>query len=433
MQHAGSGSTAPSVQFYGGRKQNANSYMDDKGGLVVISLLISLSIGELGLRLLGMQWPVFDRFDPILATSLLPGAEGRHDSEGNAFVRISPQGLRDHERALTKPERGLRIALLGDSYAEALQVSFDDSFASRLERQLSECDRAGYKGPVEVINFGVFGYGTGQELLMFRHRARAFNPDLVLLLFTTGNDIRNNSRALQGAERRPYFMVSNGGVELDTSYRERSKWRLMSGPLGQVIEWLSLHSRVYQLYNHVRRTIRNPVHKASDRAAITHGIEIGLDSEVYREPKDRKWIEAWRVTEAIIHQLDLEVNEAGARLLLVTGSSPIQVNPDFEVRSRLAMHLEIDSLTYPDDRLEDFARDHDIPFLMLLPSLRKWAEHERRCVHGFANTAPCSGHWNEDGHRVAAVAVANWICTDVLSSTSTARIGITNEEGDGKL
>jgi hypothetical protein len=31
------------------------------------------------------------------------------------------------------------------------------------------------------------------------------------------------------------------------------------------------------------------------------------------------------------------------------------------------------------------------------------------------------------------VAVANWICTDVLSSTSSARIDITSEEGDGKL
>lgn len=403
-----------------------------KGGLVVTSLLIGLVIGELGLRLLGMQWPIFDHFDPVLGNSLLPGAEGRHTSEGDAFVRISSQGLRDHERALTKPEGGLRIALLGDSYAEALQVSLDDSFSSQLERQLSECDQTGYNGLVEVINFGVSGYGTGQELLMFRHRARAFNPDLVLLLFTTGNDIRNNTRALQGAASRPYFIVSNGGVELDTSYRERSKWGRMSGPLGQVIDWLSLHSRIYQLYNHVGKTIRNREHKASDRAEIKHGVEIGLDSEVYREPKDRKWIEAWRVTEATIRQLDREVNEAGARLLLVTGSSSIQVNPDVEERRKLAMHLEVDSLTYPDDRLEDFARDHNIPFLMLLPSLRKWAEHERRCVHGFANTAPCSGHWNEDGHRVAAEAVANWICTDVLSNTSTTRIDITSEEGDGK-
>jgi vacuolar-type H+-ATPase subunit F/Vma7/lysophospholipase L1-like esterase len=398
-----------------------------KVGLVVASLLIGLAMGELGLRLLGMQWPVFHRFDPILATSLLPGAEGRYTSEGDAYVRVSSQGLRDHERALTRPEGGLRIALLGDSYAEALQVSLEDSFASRLERRVSECERAGYNGPVEVINFGVSGHGTAQELLMFRHRARAFAPDLVLLLVTTGNDIRNNTRALQGASRRPYFLMNNDGIELDTSYRERSKWRRMSGPFGQTIEWLSLNSRIYQLYIHVGRTLRHRERKASDRAEIKHGVEIGLDSEVFREPKDDKWIEAWLVTEAIIQQLDRDVNETGARLLLVTGSSPVQVNPDVEVRGSVAKHLGVDSLMYPDRRLEGFAREHRIPFLMLVPHLRKWSEHEGRCVHGFANAAPCSGHWNEDGHRVAAEAVANWICTDVFGSTSSTRIDIAGE------
>jgi len=61
------------------------------------------------------------------------------------------------------------------------------------------------------------------------------------------------------------------------------------------------------------------------------------------------------------------VNEAGARILLVTGSSPIQVNPEIEVCRRLALHLEVDSLMYPDDRLRGFAQDHNIPFLCYFP------------------------------------------------------------------
>ena len=38
---------------------------------------------------------------------------------------------------------------------------------------------------VEVINFGVSGYGTAQELLTLRQKVWDFSPDIVVLAFTT--------------------------------------------------------------------------------------------------------------------------------------------------------------------------------------------------------------------------------------------------------
>ena len=60
--------------------------------------------------------------------------------------------------------------------------------------------------------------------------------------------------------------------------------------------------------------------------------EPGLDSEVYREPQDREWDAAWRVTERVMVQMRDEVVERGAKFLLVTGSMGIQVNPDPNTR-----------------------------------------------------------------------------------------------------
>ena len=72
----------------------------------------------------------------------------------------------------------------------------EDTFWSVMERELGQCALfAGRR--VEVINFGVSGYGTVQELMTLRHYVWDYDPDVVVLAFTTGNDVRNNLRALE--------------------------------------------------------------------------------------------------------------------------------------------------------------------------------------------------------------------------------------------
>jgi hypothetical protein len=43
-------------------------------------------------------------------------------AEGNSFVEVNRDGLRDREHSRIKPAETLRIAVLGDSYAEALAI-----------------------------------------------------------------------------------------------------------------------------------------------------------------------------------------------------------------------------------------------------------------------------------------------------------------------
>jgi hypothetical protein len=60
---------------------------------------------------------------------------------------------REHDHART-----LRIAVLGDSFAEALQITMEEAFWSV---ELQGCPSLAGREP-EVINFGVSGYGTAQ-------------------------------------------------------------------------------------------------------------------------------------------------------------------------------------------------------------------------------------------------------------------------------
>jgi len=43
----------------------------------------------------------------------------------------------------------------------------------------------------------VSSYGTAQELLNYRYYGSKYSPDMVMLAFFAGNDVRNNSKALE--------------------------------------------------------------------------------------------------------------------------------------------------------------------------------------------------------------------------------------------
>ncbi len=382
-----------------------------RAGRAAVALGLGIALAEGMLRLLGVAYPPFYREAAIVGNTHMPGAAGWWTEEGETFVRINSDGLRDREHTFAKPPGTLRIAVLGDSYAEAFQVPLEQTFWATLERELSEC--AGLEGrKVEVINFGVSGYGTAQELLALRHKAWRYDPDLVLLAFLTGNDVRNNSRALQGGNR-PYFYRQDGTLRLDRRYTEKRSYRVGTSAVGRACDAVHLHSRLWQVGAALRKAWkrRAKLARASPATASARG-ELGLDDRVYTAPTDPDWQEAWQVTEDLIRQMDGEVRERGARLAVVTLSNSSQVHPDPAERERFAQAVGADDLYYPDRRIEALAHAESIPFLMLAPPLRAWAERYGTCVHGFDNAVPCGGHWNEHGHRVAGEAIAAALCRE---------------------
>ena len=381
--------------------------------LIFFSTLFALILAELVLRLFGISFPLFFGVTPFLGDALLPHAEGWYTREGYAYVRINSDGLRDREYALDKPENVIRIAVLGDSYAEALQVPQEQTFWAIAEERLNRCEKRGGKR-VEFINFGVSGYGTAQELLVLRHKAWKYNPDFVLLAFVTGNDVRNNSKSLQQGNR-PYFVFHGDRLQLDTSYMKATSYRLKTSRLGQAVYYLLAHSRIAQLIYQVSLLTHQRKQAQTEKAGSNiAGFETGLDSYVYRIPSTPEWIEAWRVTEAILRLMNAEVKERDSDLLVVTLSSSIQVNPDAETRERFEAALGVEDLFYPDRRIADFADQEGIHRLTLAPYLLNLAEANGRCLHGFSNTAPCTGHWNQYGHRAAGERIASWICEGIL-------------------
>ena len=93
---------------------------------------------EIFLRIANIEYPIFQKSDPIRGFSLAPNSSGTWRREGEGKIRINSDGLRDIEHQLKKPVNTLRIAILGDSFAEARSINLEDTFWFKLKDNLKK-------------------------------------------------------------------------------------------------------------------------------------------------------------------------------------------------------------------------------------------------------------------------------------------------------
>jgi hypothetical protein len=366
--------------------------------LAAASVLVAFVFVEISLRILGLVPPTaFHQLDPLTGHSHRPGARGWYRHEGEAYIEINDRGLRGPPVVEHRSGKGLRLAVIGDSFAEGFQVPFERAFGPVLERALaSSC-----APNVEVIGFGVSDYGTAQELLTLRERVWQYAPDIVVLAFHTGNDIRNNSRELDPNPNRPYFTLEAGALVPDDAFRN---WQRPRRAYKSIISRSALLLQLDYLRAKLRTAWR------SDRPA---GAEPGIDQRVYTKPSARDWEEAWAITELLLLAIKREVAEHGAKLLVVTLSNGIQVHPDPSTRRAFAERLGVGDLFYMDLRLANFGELHGISVLNLAPAFQRHAETHSVFLHGFENGQLGSGHWNEKGHALAGELVGRRLCDEL--------------------
>lgn len=369
---------------------------------VAIALVLAVLIFEIGLRIAGISSPNLVMPDQYRGFSPRPGAEGWWRQEGEAYVKINSDGLRDRERLKAKPANTFRVAVLGDSMMEALQVPLEQTASAIMEQRLQQCGILADR-KVEVINFGVSSYGTAQELLTLRHKVWDYSPDLVLLTFTTSNDIKDNTPALaQDPDLRAYFVYKDGKLVPDLSFLQSARFQRQQSSLGKFLFWLKDNSRIVQAVNGMRSALRAR-REAKDKKIVD------AYNFVYREPADPVWNEAWRVTEGTILLMRDEVDKKGAKFMVATLSSDRQVHPDPLIRQEFAESLGVPDLFYPDRRIKSLGEREGFTVVNLAPAFREYAERTKAPLHGFGNQIGF-GHWNAAGNRLAGETLAGMLC-----------------------
>lgn len=141
------------------------------------TIIIFLLLAEVGMRLFwgmtpNVRRPFYQRSsNPFIRYELIPNHE-------DGRIKINSLGFRDDEYAVQKPDGVYRVVLLGDSEIFSIQLPQGQRLDNKLEVVLSQHDKS---VRYEVINTGVEGYGTIQELEVLRAKGLRLDPDVVIL------------------------------------------------------------------------------------------------------------------------------------------------------------------------------------------------------------------------------------------------------------
>ena len=157
--------------------------------LVIVALVASLAVVELGLRAMGRVrnvGPSFTEFDPVYGKWLKRDATIRRTTpEFTMTLVTNAQGFRGPDL----PEKVSRsIVFTGDSFTMGYGVDQGQDFPSLVRKALMEID--GDHTPT-VINTGVGNTGNGRTLRWLQQDAERYHPALVVIQLT-GNDFEDN-------------------------------------------------------------------------------------------------------------------------------------------------------------------------------------------------------------------------------------------------
>jgi lysophospholipase L1-like esterase len=145
--------------------------------------------------------------DAALGWSIVPNGralDGRY--EANAQGARAP---RDVVYAATPPPGKRRVVTVGDSFTHGDGVAGPDTWQRRLE---------GERADLEVVNFGVPGFGTDQAVLRWRRDAAPLRADVALLgiwpenLCRNLNVIRYFLQPASGFSQKPRFTADANGL-----------------------------------------------------------------------------------------------------------------------------------------------------------------------------------------------------------------------------
>lgn len=394
-----------------------------RAALLLASAVLALALLEGGLRLallgsLANPQPAsgLTHAHPTRGWALTPNATGvRSDIDYRVEVRISSQGLRDVEHSIAADPNVFRVVVLGDSFMEAYQVELRESLPRRLEDELAP-ER------VEVINLGVGGYGTLQESLALDEQGLRFDPDLVVLAFYAGNDLRNNSELLETrlwqdgnikSFGRPYARLR--GKDLLQKPPDFATAQAWIEAMRQRDHDLRLHDRllapalVSALLQRLAHRI-GAVGHAYDPNLVLGAYATRFDPDATAPPLSADeyraaWEEAWQITQALILRTRATAERHGARFVLLSVPSKFQVDPRYRERvtsefPRMRFDPEL-----PSRRLRGFADEQGIELLDLQGALvRQSGAGHPPLYHAFRDR-----HWNAEGHRVAASELARFL------------------------
>lgn len=147
--------------------------------LLEIALQVFYRISVGGFLYERMAIPIYVS-DPHRCYAVAPNLEYvHHTHEYEVVYRTDEHNFRvSGNKSLAEDEKsktGLRVLMLGPSFAFGWANDYEDSFAAQITRRLDGSER-----PAELLNLGTPGQQIGRQLCWVQNQAAQFRPDLII-------------------------------------------------------------------------------------------------------------------------------------------------------------------------------------------------------------------------------------------------------------
>lgn len=267
------------------------------------------------------------------------------------------------------------VVLLGDSYTHGSLVDDRSTFSYLVDSTHPD---------TSVENYGIGGYGTGNELAVYRNVSDEHDHDVVVLAYFVGNDMINN---VDDRTNRPKYELRDGEAVL---VREPEPLSNSSddendhGVVGRVHDRLQVEVATYNfVYSRMRPML----------------AAAGIDEAPPTFPPPReKWDDQLAITRGLLEEVSEEARKNDAELLVVAIPSRGEVDPNNPAYADQA--AANDYFGVQRRMLRSFAEENgNAELLDLKPALREEASPGDP-VYGTVDA-----HLNERGHAVAARAI----------------------------
>jgi lysophospholipase L1-like esterase len=318
------------------------------------------------------------------------------------IVEYNGKGYRGPEASYEKPDDVYRILIIGDSFVEAIQVPYEETFQAQLQARLSEQDTAERR--YEVVAMGRTGWGTVHETVYYQVEGYKYDADLVILMFYI-NDVADNFPRFfypNVNDTNFDFVFGEDGIQiLDTNEEPLppNRPRLLYNALPTFLKESKLARLLIRLAD-------PPVPVQTPGGVMTR---VHPQFYIYvAEPPVEGYEEGWQRTADTLNILADSVEANGSELAVM----PIFLGQEMVTNvsnwfPELTAGWQWDA-GLPEQRLREILGGRDVLLWSTRPYFEEYAEEAGGEVYNLFYL-PEDGHFNAQGHEVTYEAVYGWL------------------------
>ena len=350
-----------------------------------LSLCLVLSLMEIALRLTHLATEVaWVQGDPQLGFKLIPNQAGTFvvGKFGDEKVRfqINSEGWNSTKNYRERRDPAVvRIAIIGDSYIEALNVHPTNAVGAVLEKALSPTSE------IEVYSFGISGASLSHYLAIMRYVRSQFSPDLYII-----NIVHNDfDESLATVDRSMFHGLRRAGSsyeEVPPTMYQPSLFRRIVGH-SATIRYLTINLKVRFELKDIRRI--------GDLWGTTHRFAANIDAAKIDVHETKN------IVNYVFKKYLQEAESDRQKLVLVVDSPRQPIYEGLNPHTSLAFQYN--------QVVTEVCRDLLLHCLDLTDHFWSDFQRNRRRFNSIID-----GHWNAHGHEVAASAIKDFLLKNLL-------------------